>query len=122
MKVVGLGKMHILAKNGVNIRIFAMELAQIMVRWIESQVNSCLVPFFVKRFSLKPWYAMFGIFPRYSITYHDSMRRFSIFLIFFEFTLLQFQIQVKLMMPSMCARWVGLLLQVDVGANCPCAW
>jgi hypothetical protein len=92
MKVVGHGKMHILAKKGVNIRIFATELALTMVRWIESQVNLCLVPFFVKRFSLKPWYAMFDIFPRYYITYHDSMRWFSIFLSFFEFTLLQFQI------------------------------
>jgi hypothetical protein len=26
---------------------------------------------------------MFGIFPRYYITYHDSMHWFSIFLIFF---------------------------------------
>jgi hypothetical protein len=54
-KVVGLGKMHSLAKNGVNIQIFAMKLAKTMVSWIESQVNSCLVPFFVKIFSLKPW-------------------------------------------------------------------
>jgi hypothetical protein len=35
------------------------------------------MPFFVKSFSLKPWYAMFGIFPRYYITYHESMRLFS---------------------------------------------
>jgi hypothetical protein len=37
---------------------------------------------FLKSFSLKPWYAMLGIFPRYYMTYHDSMRWFSIFLIF----------------------------------------
>jgi hypothetical protein len=44
-----------------------------MVTWVESQVNSCLVAFFMKSFSMKPWYAMFAIFPRYYITYHDSM-------------------------------------------------
>jgi hypothetical protein len=78
-KVVGLGNMHNPAKNGVKIQKFTMELAQTMVNWVESQVKACLVAFFVKSFSLKPWYAMFGIFPRYHITYHDSMRWFSIF-------------------------------------------
>jgi hypothetical protein len=53
-----------------------------MVNWVESHVKTYLVAFFVKSFSLKPWYAMFDIFPRYHITYHDSMRWFSIFLIF----------------------------------------
>jgi hypothetical protein len=47
---------------------------------------------FVKSFSMKRWYAMFGIFPRYYITYHDYMHWFSIFLIFFEFSLTPFQI------------------------------
>jgi hypothetical protein len=55
-------------------------------------VKSCLVAFFVKCFSMKPWYAMFGIFPRYYITYHDSMHWFSIFLIFFEIPLPPFKI------------------------------
>jgi hypothetical protein len=50
-KVVGHGKMHIYAKNGVKIRKFTMELAQTMVNWVESQVKSCLMPFFVKSFS-----------------------------------------------------------------------
>jgi hypothetical protein len=72
-KVVGNGKMHITAKNGVKIRNFAIELAQTKLNWEESQVKSSLVPFFVKSFSMKRWYAMFGIFPRYYITYHDSM-------------------------------------------------
>jgi hypothetical protein len=45
-KVVGLGNMHISTKNGMKIQKFAMELAQTMVTWLESQVNSCLVPFF----------------------------------------------------------------------------
>jgi hypothetical protein len=49
-KVVGLGKMHISTKNGVNIQKFIMELAQTLVNWVESQVNSCLVAFFVKFF------------------------------------------------------------------------
>jgi hypothetical protein len=53
-----------------------------MVNWVESQVKSSLVAFFVKSFSLKCLYAMFGIFPRYYFTYHDSMHWFSIFLIF----------------------------------------
>jgi hypothetical protein len=39
-KVVGHGKMHISAKNGVNIQKFAMELAQTMVNWVKSQVKS----------------------------------------------------------------------------------
>jgi hypothetical protein len=82
-KVVGLGKMHNPAKNGVKIQKFAMELAQTMVNWVESHVKAYLVAFFVKSFSLKPWYAMFGIFSRYHITYHDSMFWFSIFLFFF---------------------------------------
>jgi hypothetical protein len=64
-KVVGHGKMHIYAKNGVKIRKFAIEVAQTMVNWVESQVKSSLVPFFVKSFSMKFWYGMFGIFPRH---------------------------------------------------------
>jgi hypothetical protein len=60
--------MHITAKNGVNIRNFAIELAQTKLNWEKSQVKSSLVPFFVKSFSMKCWYAMFGIFPRYYIT------------------------------------------------------
>jgi hypothetical protein len=77
-KVVGIEKMHNSTKNGVKICKFAMELAQTMVKWVESQVMSCLVLFFVKSLSIKPWHAMFGIFPKYHITYHDSMHRFSI--------------------------------------------
>jgi hypothetical protein len=49
-KVLGIGKMHNPAKNGVKIWKFAMELAQTMVMWVESQVKPCLVPFFVKSF------------------------------------------------------------------------
>jgi hypothetical protein len=64
-KVVGHGKMHIYAKNRVKIRKFAMELAQTMVNWVESQVKSRLMPFFVKSFSMKSWYGIFGIFPRH---------------------------------------------------------
>jgi hypothetical protein len=78
-KVVGNGKMHITAKNRVKIQNLAIELAQTMITWVESQVKSCLVAFFVKSFSRKHWYTMFGIFHRYYITYHDSMRRFAIF-------------------------------------------
>jgi hypothetical protein len=92
MKVVGNGNMHITAKNGVKIQIFAIELAQTKLNWVESQVKSYLVVFFVKSFSMKPWYSMFGIFPRYYITYHDSIHWFSIFSIFFEFPLPPFQI------------------------------
>jgi hypothetical protein len=73
LKVVGNGNMHITAKNGVKFQIFAIELAQSKLNWVESQVKSYLVVFFVKIFSMKPWYSMFGIFPRYYITYHDSM-------------------------------------------------
>jgi hypothetical protein len=92
MKVVGLGKMHMSAKNRVMIQKFAMEVSTTMVTWVESQVNSCLLAFFVKSFSIKHWYAMFGIFPRYYITYHDSMHWFANFLIFFGIPLLPFQI------------------------------
>jgi hypothetical protein len=66
-KVVGNEKMHITAKN------FAIELAQTKLNWVESQVKSYLVAFFVKSLSVKPWYDMFDIFPRYYIIYHDSM-------------------------------------------------
>jgi hypothetical protein len=72
-KVVGNENMHITAKNGVKIQIFAIELAQTKLNWLESQVKSYLVAYFVKNLSVKPWYDMFGIFPRYYITYHDSM-------------------------------------------------
>jgi hypothetical protein len=58
---------------------FAMELAQTMVSWLESQQNSCLVATFCEEFSMNPWHAMFSIFPRYYITYHSSMPGFSIF-------------------------------------------
>jgi hypothetical protein len=77
-KVVGIGKMRIPAKNGVKIRKLGMELAQTMVKRVESQVKSCLVAFFVKSFSMKHWYAMFDIFTRLYITYHDSMHMFYI--------------------------------------------
>jgi hypothetical protein len=33
---------------------------------------------------MKSWYGMFGIFPSYYITYHDSMRWFFIFFDFFQ--------------------------------------
>jgi hypothetical protein len=69
-----------------------MEFAQTMVNWVESQVKSFLVPFFVKSFSMKPWHVMSGIFPMYHITYHDSMHKFYIFLNFFEPPLAEFQI------------------------------
>jgi hypothetical protein len=92
IKVVALGNMHISTKNGVKSHKFAMELAQTMVTRVESRVNSCLVLFFVKGFSLKHQHARFGIFPRYYITYYDSMRWYSIFLIFFEIILLPFKI------------------------------
>jgi hypothetical protein len=82
-KVVGNENMHMTAKNRVKIQIIAIELEQTKLNWVESQVKSYLVAFFVKSFSMKLWYSMFGIFPRYYITYHDSMHWFSIFLIFF---------------------------------------
>jgi hypothetical protein len=63
-KVVGIEKMHISAKNGVMIQKFAIEVSKIMVTWVEIQLNSYLVAFFVKSFSMKSWYAIFGIFPR----------------------------------------------------------
>jgi hypothetical protein len=44
-KVAALEKMHISTKNGTKIQKFAWELAQTMVTWLESQVNSCLVVF-----------------------------------------------------------------------------
>jgi hypothetical protein len=92
-KVVGQGKMRIYAKNGVKIQKFAMEVAQTKVNWVESQVKSSLVPFFLKSFSMKSWYGMFGIFPSHYITYHDSMRWFFYFIfIFFKFRLPPFQI------------------------------
>jgi hypothetical protein len=45
MKVVGNGNMHITTKNGVKIQIFAIELAQTKLNWVESQVKSCLLVF-----------------------------------------------------------------------------
>jgi hypothetical protein len=50
--------LHSPAKNGVNIRKLGMELAQTMVKRVESQVKSCLVAFFVNSFSIKQLYAM----------------------------------------------------------------
>jgi hypothetical protein len=52
-KVVGHGKMHISGKNVVKIQKNSLKLAQTMVHWVESQVKSCLVLFFVKSFSMK---------------------------------------------------------------------
>jgi hypothetical protein len=81
-----------LPKNSVKIQNFAIELAQTKLNWEESKVKSSLVPFFVKSFSMNHWYAMFGIFPRYYITYHDSMHWFAIFFYFFGIPLPPFQI------------------------------
>jgi hypothetical protein len=77
-KVVGYAKIHITTKNGVNIQKFAMELTQTMVNWVESEVKLAWC-YFYEDFSMKFWYAMFGIFPRYYIKYHDSMRWIFIF-------------------------------------------
>ena len=63
-KVVGSEKLHIFAKNRVVIRKFAMVLAVTKLTWVESQVNSYVVPNYVKDSSQKHWYAMFGIFSR----------------------------------------------------------
>jgi hypothetical protein len=77
-----------------------------MVNWIESQVKSCLVLFFVKSFSMKFWYAMFGIFPRYYITYHDSMRWIFIFLIFLNSLCPHFKSRSKSRcMPCVLGGW-----------------
>jgi hypothetical protein len=78
-KVVGLGKIHNSAKNWVEIQKFAIGVAKTMVTWVESHVNSCLVLFFVKIFSTRPWHAMFGIFPRYYITYITPCAGFPFF-------------------------------------------
>jgi hypothetical protein len=45
---------------------------------------------FCEEFSMEFWYAMFGVFPRYYITYHDSTHW--IFIFFLEFPLPPFQI------------------------------
>jgi hypothetical protein len=50
-KVLGNVKMHMFAKNGVNILNFGMKIAQTKLNWVESQVNSSLVPFFEEFFS-----------------------------------------------------------------------
>jgi hypothetical protein len=50
IEVLGIGKMHISAKNGANIRKFAIEIVETKLNWVESQVKSSLVPIFVKSF------------------------------------------------------------------------
>jgi hypothetical protein len=55
-KGTGNGKMHVSAKNEANIQKFPMEVSKTMVTWVENQVNSCLVVFFVKSFSMKHWF------------------------------------------------------------------
>ena len=78
-KVVGNEKLHISTKNGVMIRKFAMVLAVTKLTWVESQVNAYMVPNYVKDYSQKHWYAMFGIFPRYYITDAYSKLWFAVF-------------------------------------------
>jgi hypothetical protein len=53
MKVVGLAKMHMSAKNRVKIQNFAKEVSKTMITWVESQVNSCLVAFFCEEIFYK---------------------------------------------------------------------
>jgi hypothetical protein len=78
-KVVGNGKMHITAKKlGQDSKVCyrtCTNLAQLGRKPSEVLLGGI----FLKSFSMKYWYAMFGIFPRYYITYHDSMHWFSIF-------------------------------------------
>jgi hypothetical protein len=62
---------------------------------------------FVERFSMKHWYAMFGIFPRYYITYHDSMHWFSIFLIFLNFLCPYFKYKSNSRCPPCVLGWWG---------------
>jgi hypothetical protein len=50
MKVVGLGKMHIYTKNGVNIRKFSIELAETMVIWVEKPSEVLLGGIFCEEF------------------------------------------------------------------------
>jgi hypothetical protein len=55
---------------------------------------------------VNPWDAMFGIFPRWCITHHDSMHCFSIFLIFSEFP-----------RPILCKSvWLGMTNNVVEGS------
>jgi hypothetical protein len=71
--------MYISAKDVVKIRKFSIDLLVTKLNLVESEVNFYMVPRFVKDISLMPWYDMFDIFPRYYITYHDSMCTFPIF-------------------------------------------
>jgi hypothetical protein len=43
-KIIDLAMLHIYTKNMIKIQKFAVKLAQPMIKRVESQVNSCLVP------------------------------------------------------------------------------
>jgi hypothetical protein len=61
-----------------------VELAQTMVTWQGRPRELLPVSTSLwKSLPVNPWDGMFGIFPRWCITHHESMHCFSIFLIFF---------------------------------------
>jgi hypothetical protein len=61
---------------------------------------------FCEEFSMKPWNAMFGIFPRYHIAYHDSMRWLAIFRMFLNHLWKNFKSRSNLRCPpSVLGGW-----------------
>jgi hypothetical protein len=85
IKVLGLVKMHISTKNEIMVQKLSMEPAQTKVKRGRKPSEPLLGAIFCEDFFMKPWYAMFGIYPRCYITYRDRMRCFSIF---FDFLIL----------------------------------
>jgi hypothetical protein len=83
-KVVWNANMHISTKHGTMVPKFAVELAQTMVI-CQGRPRELLSrsTFLGGSPHVNPWDGMFGIFPRWCITHHDSMHCFSIFLDFF---------------------------------------
>jgi hypothetical protein len=99
-------KMHKSPKNRVIITIFLYEFCMIILIWVESQSDSYIIPKYVKYFFLKYRYTWFGILHGNYNTYYDSLRKFSISLIFFLISLGWVQIWLKFVGSSIGIRWM----------------
>ena len=77
--------MHPCAQYEIIWTNYAMNVAIRLIIWLESHESSHMIAHSENTFLKELLYYKFIIFPGNLVTYNDTMRRFSIFLIFFEF-------------------------------------
>ena len=77
--------MHPCAQYEILWTNYAMDVAIRLIIWLESHVSSRMTAHFWEHILKELLHYKFIVFPGNLVTYNDTMRRFSNFLIFFEF-------------------------------------